>query len=117
MSVHYLKGTKPELIWCLLYSRMLTTTLIFTMYSGVANLLSSIGCELSMTKFVNWLKRNGRFSIIILKGFSSDLWNQLIDGLELLCKDWQKTEKTSRQVLEDEIPFLESCQKNREKYA
>lgn len=111
MDIHYLKGTKPERIWCLLYSRMIAAALIFTMYNGIANLICSIGCELSLTKFVNWLKRNGRFVNIVLKGFVSDLWSQLINGLDLLCKDWQRKKKTTRQMIEESIPFVETFKK------
>jgi len=111
MNIHYLKGTKPERIWCLLYSRMIAATLIFTMYSGIAS-LCPIGCELSLSKFVNWLKRNGRFTNIIIKGFALDLWNQLIDGFELLCKDWQRKKKTTRKMIEEAIPFMETFKKS-----
>jgi hypothetical protein len=108
MSIHYLKGTKPERIWCLLYSRMIAAALIFTIYSGVKRLICPIGCELSLPKFVNWLKRSGRFVKIILRGFDSSLWNQLMNGLDLLCKDWQRKRKTTRNMIEEEIPFLET---------
>jgi len=111
ISIHYLRGTKSERIWCLLYSRMIAAALIFTMYSGVASLISPIECELSLVKFVNWLKRNGRFAIIIIKGFALGLWDQLIDVLELLCKDWQRKKKTTLKLIENSIPFLETFKK------
>lgn len=111
LSIHYLKGTKPERIWCLLYSRMIAVALIFTMYNGIINILCPIGCELSLPKFVNWLKRNGHFVNIILKGFASGLWNQLINGLDLLCKDWQGKRKTTQKMIEEGIPFIETFKK------
>ena len=111
MSIQYLKGTKPERIWCLLYSRMIAATLIFTVHSIIARFVSSVKCELSLPKFVNWLKRNGRFATLLLKGFTSDLWCHLIEGLELLVKDWQRRRKTTQQMLEERIPFLDIVKK------
>ncbi len=114
ISIHYLKGTKPERIKCLLYSRLLVATLIFTVFNGISHIVSSVGCELSLHKFVDWLKRTGRFARIVLKGFTTELWRELIKGLDLLCKDWQRARKTTRQMIEDEIPFLDIFKKPRE---
>jgi hypothetical protein len=111
LSVHYLKGTKPERIRCLIYARMLAVSLIFVMHCAAASLLWSFGLEVSLPKFVNWLKRNGRFASIVIKGFTSDLWDLLITGLDLLCKDWQRKKKTAQQQIQEEVAFLETFKK------
>ena len=108
LCVHYLKGTNPHRIRCLIYARILAVSLITVIYSGIASLLCPFGLELSLPKFVNWLKRNGRIENIILKGFASELWNVLINELDLLCKEWERKRKTSQQHIQEEISFLET---------
>lgn len=107
LGIHYLKGTRPERIRCLIYSRLITAALIFTMYGGIASLLPNM-YELSLPKFVNWLKRNGRFSSIVLEGFCIDLWKLLVNGWDLICKDFRRKRKTTLQLIVGEISFLET---------
>ena len=112
LSIDYLKGTKPERIYCLIYARLLTAALIFTLYNAIARLLGQFGLELSLTKLVNWFKRNSRFTNIVLKGFATDLWNLLIAELDLLCKDnWQRNRKTTQDYIEECIFFVETFKK------
>lgn len=113
LCINYLKGTKPERINCLIYSRLLVAVLILTFYDVIEGFLNPFGIELSLTKLVNWLKRNGHFAKIVLKGITSDLWNSLIGELDLLCKDnWQRNRKTTQQCIEESIPFLETFRKS-----
>lgn len=111
LSIHYLKGTNPARIRCLIFTRMLTVSLVFTMYSVVICLLCPVGLEVSLPKFVNWLKRNGRFAKIVMNGFTSDLWYSLITGLDLLCKDWQRKRKTGLQQIQEEVSFRDTFKK------
>lgn len=105
----YLEGTKPERIYCLIYARLLAIVLILAIYNVIEQLIAPFGLELSLTKLVNWLKRQARFMTILLQGITSKLWGLLIDGLDLLCKgNWQSNRKTTQQCIEDEISFLES---------
>lgn len=106
LSIHYLKGINPERIRCLIYSRLIATTVIFAIYHAISNKLCPVGYELSLFKFVNWLKRNGHFVNIILRGFNSSLWKSLTDRVDLLCKDTKRKRKTTRQHIDNEIPFL-----------
>jgi len=109
LNFNYLEGTKSERIYCLIYARLLAIILILTVYSIIEKLITPFGLELSLTKLVNWLKRQGRFMTIILKGVTSELLDSLVQGLELLCKDnWQSNRKTTQQYIEDEISFFES---------
>jgi hypothetical protein len=113
LSVDHLKGTKPERINCLIYARLLAIALIFAFYNGMERLFGSFGLELSLTKLMNWLKRNGRFACILLKGIATHTWNLLIDELDLLCKDnWQRNRKTSQQCIQEAISFFETFEKN-----
>lgn len=107
LSVNYLKGTNPERIRCLIYARMLAVSLIYAMCNAIESLICSLGLEISCPKFTNWLKRNGRFSILVMKGFAVDLWDLLISELDLLCKDWQRKRKTTQQLIQEEISFFE----------
>jgi len=112
LDFDYLEGTKPERIYCLIYARLLAIVLILAVYSVIEKLIISFGLELSLTKLVNWLKRQARFTTIILKGITSELWDLLFDGIDLLCKDnWQRNRKTTQQCIEEEILFLESFKK------
>lgn len=108
----YLEGTKPERIYCLIYARLLAMVLILAVYNIIEKLITPFGLEISLTKLVNGLKRQARFMTIILKGITSEIWDFLIDGLDLLCKDnWQSNRKTTQQCIEEEISFLESFKK------
>jgi hypothetical protein len=79
----------------------------------IEGFLNPFEMELSLTKLVNWLKRNGHFAKIVLKGITSDLWSSLIGELDLLCKDnWQRNRKTTQQCIEENIPFLETFRKS-----
>lgn len=113
LNFDYLQGTKKERIYCLLYAKMIAITIIFTIYNVLVSLSNCLKIELSLPKFVNWLKRNGRFSLIIIKGIANDLWEQLIKGIELLCKDFQRARKPTLKMLEEEVPFLETFKKSR----
>jgi len=113
LSIDYLQGTKPERINCLIYARLLALALIFAFYNGIERLFGTFGLELSLTKLVNWLKRNGRFADIVLKGIVSETWNLLIDELDLLCKDnWQRKRKTSQQCIEEGVFYFETFKKS-----
>jgi Transposase DDE domain len=112
LSIDHLKGTKPERIYCLIYARLLLSVLILVFSNSLEGLLRQSEIELSLTKLVNWLKRNGHFAEIVLKGISSDLWNSLIGELDLLCKEnRQRNRKTTQQYIEENIPFLETFRK------
>lgn len=106
LSVNYLKGTNPERIRCLIYARMLAVSLVYAMHNAIENLICSFGLEISCPKFTNWLKRHGRFSTLVIKGFASDLWDLLISELDLLCKDWQRRKKTTQQLIQEDVSFL-----------
>lgn len=111
LNIDYLKGTNPNRIWCLLYARMLAISLIFTLSSVIGHLVNSFGCEISLTRFVNWLKRQGRFARIILNGLTTRDWKHLIASIDLLCKDEQRIKrKTNRRMLEEEVSFLNTFQ-------
>jgi Transposase DDE domain len=108
LHLHVLKGTRPERIKCLLYSRLITLVIlnIIAAYASwyAANCLQR---EMRIHKLVNWLKRKSRLSMAIYQGNVDALLSNLrSDMSKMLCKQ-KRTRKTSRQLLDDEVRYLD----------
>jgi hypothetical protein len=65
LHLHVLKGTRPERIKCLLYSRLITIV-ILNMISAYASWYAAncLRREISAHKLINWLKRKSRLCAI-----------------------------------------------------
>ena len=108
LQIHVLKGTRPERIQCLLYGRLITIVLL-NMLSAYASWYAAhhLQREISLHKFINWLKRKCRLSTAINTGNVDTLLSSLISDLpKMLCKQ-KRTRKTSRQLLDDEVHYLD----------
>ena len=108
LHLHVLKGTRPERIKCLLYSRLITIV-ILSMISAYA-VWYAANClqrEMSIHKLINWLKRKSRLSMAIYQGNVDTLFSNLRSDMSTrLCKQKRKR-KTSRQLLDDEVHYLD----------
>jgi hypothetical protein len=108
LQIHVLKGTRPERIKCLLYGRLITIV-ILNMLSAYASWYAAdyLQREISLHKLINWLKRKGRFSTAINTGNVDTLLSNLISDIPtMLCKQ-KRNRKTSRQLLDDEVHYLD----------
>jgi DDE family transposase len=108
LHLHVLKGTRPERIKCLLYSRLITIV-ILNMISAYAAWYAGhcLQREMSIHKLINWLKRKSRLSMAIYQGNVDTLLSNLRSDMStMLCKQKRKR-KTSRQLLDDEVHYLE----------
>jgi hypothetical protein len=63
--------------------------------------------EISLHKLINWLKRTCRLSTAINTGNVDTLLSNLISDIPtMLCKQ-KRNRKTSRQLLDDEVHYLD----------
>jgi len=108
LQIHVLKGTRPERIKCLLYGRFLTIVML-NMLSAYATWYAAhhFQREISIHKLINWMKRTCRFSTASHTGNLDTLLSNLISDIpKMLCKQKRKR-KTSRQLLDDEVYYLD----------
>jgi hypothetical protein len=108
LQIHVLKGTRPERIQCLLYGRFITIVLLNRL-SAYATWYAAYHFqrEISIHKLINWMKRTCRFSTAISTGNLDTLLSNLISDIpKMLCKQKRKR-KTSRQLLDDEVHYLD----------
>lgn len=108
LNIHYLKGTCKDRIDCLIYCRLIAVAILFTIYQTISNIIIDEDGALSFVKFINWLKRNGRFACCIMNGFTKKLWNELIGDFDLLYKDRQRRRQSTFELIEKEIGYIET---------
>lgn len=108
LHLHVLKGTRPERIKCLLYSRLITIVILNIISAYAAWYAAhSLQREMSTHKLINWLKRKSRLSMAIYQGDVDTLLSKLrSDMAKMLCKQKRKR-KTSRQLLDDEVHYMD----------
>lgn len=102
-----LAGTNVFRIQCLIYARLTAILMMFTVYSCIDKVaLQMLEKEISIHKVIDWLKRNGRFLEIVMKGFSKALWKSLIDDAKyILCKENRRRRKTTWQLINEAAAF------------
>jgi len=108
LQIHVLKGTRPERIKCLLYGRLIAIV-VLNMLSAPAAWYAAhhLQREISIHKFINWMKRKCRLSTAITTGNLDTLLSSLISDVpKMLCKQ-KRHRKTSRQLLDDEVHYLD----------
>lgn len=107
LKFDFLKGTNVHRIQCLIYARLTAILMMFTVYSCIDKVaLELLEKEISIHKVMDWLKKNGRFFEIVLKGFYKELWKSLVEASSyILCKEKRKKRKTTRELVEQAVPF------------
>ena len=108
LQIHVLKGTRPERIKCLLYGRLITIV-ILNILSAYASWYAAhyLQREISIHKFINWMKRTCRLSTAIHQRNLDTLLSNLISDIpKMLCKQKRKR-KTSRQLLDDGVHYMD----------
>ena len=108
LHLHVLKGTRPERIKCLLYSRLITIVILNIISAYAAWYAAhSLQREISVHKLINWLKRKSRLSTVLSQENMDTLLSNLrSDMSQMLCKQKRKR-KTSRQLLNDEVHYMD----------
>lgn len=107
LKIHYLKGTNPNRIRCLLYGKLIVILIINIIHKFAAWYAQKIGREISLHKVVNWLKVDNKLSVIIVKGFNWKLFNFLVSEIpKTLSKDKRKR-KTTQEALETGIHYCD----------
>jgi hypothetical protein len=109
MIVHIIRGTHPERVLCFLHGR-LAAVVIVTMICGHASWYARryLKKEASFHKIISWLRRKDRLAKAIRTGRLGELFEDLRGVMsKSLCKQKRKR-KTTRQLLEERIPYMES---------
>jgi DDE family transposase len=108
LHLHVLKGTRPERIKCLLYSRLITLVILNIISAYAAwYAIHYLQRAISLHKCINWLKRKSRLSPALSQGHVDTLFSNLrSDMSQMLCKQKRKR-NTSRQLLDDEIHYMD----------
>ena len=110
LTIHVLKGTRPERIACMLYGRLITITML-AMLSSYASWYAEdyLQRALSLPKLIHGLKHKDRFVNAMHCGTFEALFRNLRRALPtLLCKQKRKR-RTSRQLLDEYGPYMEDA--------
>lgn len=110
LSIHVLKGKRPERIYCWLYGRLICL-LIITDLCSWANwyAFEFLDKELSLEKTIEWFKHFGRLAESIQKNTLSRLIEDLKKNIHRLCKQ-KRTRKTTLSLIDSHIHYLDSFQ-------
>lgn len=107
LKIHYLKGTNPDRIRCLLYGKLISIVVINIIHKFAAWYAQKLGKEISLHKVVNWLKIDNKLTVTIVKGFNWKFFNLLMREIpKVLCKD-KRERKTTLEALEEGIYYCD----------
>lgn len=107
LKIHYLKGTNPDRIRCLLYGKLIVIAIINIIHKFSSWYAEKLEREISLHKVVNWLIVDNKLGMIIVKGFNWKLFNALIKEVpKTLCKDKRKR-MTTQDALEASIHYYD----------
>ncbi|MCT7963377.1 IS4 family transposase [Laspinema sp. D1] len=108
LSIHVLKGKRPERILCWLYGRLICL-LIITDLCSWANwyAFESLGKELSLDKTIKWFTHFGRLADSIQQNTLSRLVEDFKNNINRLCKQ-KRTRKTTLSLIDSHIHYLDS---------
>ncbi len=109
MNIHILRGTRKERVECFLYGRLISVV-VATMICGFASwhAFEHLKKEASFHKIISWLRRKDRLSAAISSEDPGRLFDDLIKDIsKSLCKQKRKR-KTTHQLSEEGIPYMDS---------
>lgn len=107
LKFDFLDGKKAYRIKCLIFARLTAILMMFTVYTFIDKVtLELLEKEVSIHKVIDWFTKHGRFFKLVINGFCKSLWMSLIeDSKYILCKEKRKCRKTTRELIENMIPF------------
>ena len=109
MKIHLIRGYRKERVECFLYGRLISVA-VATMICGFASWYASecLRKEASFHRIISWLIRKDRLAGAIRSDRSDELLRELMrDISKSLCKQKRKR-KTTHQLLEEGIPYMDS---------
>ncbi len=109
LRIHVLRGRRRERIECLVYGRLLAILMIQPVAACASWMARELyQRELSVHKLINWVKRGGRLVQAVYEQQFNAVLEELVAALPRgLCKQKRKR-LSSRQMIEQEIPYMES---------
>ncbi|MCP4878044.1 MAG: IS4 family transposase [Gammaproteobacteria bacterium] len=109
LQIHVLRGQRRERIECLVYGRLLAILMIQPIAACASWMARELyQRELSVHKLINWIKRGGRLVQAIYEQQLDAVLEALMEALPRgLCKQ-QRKRLTSRQMIEQQVPYMES---------
>ena len=107
MQIDSISGRKDESVNTLIYGKLIMILLVTDIKKIASLYAKKIGRELSFVKLIKHLKYRQNLENAILNGTISEFLEEIEQNIEKYCKTKRKR-KTSRQLLEEDIGFLES---------
>jgi len=107
MQIDSISGRKDESVNTLIYGKLIMILLVTDIKKIASLYAKKIGRELSFVKLIKHLKYRQNLENAILNGTISEFLEEIEQNIEKYCKTKRKR-KTSRQLLEENIGFLES---------
>ncbi|MGL4502292.1 MAG: IS4 family transposase, partial [Planktothrix sp.] len=108
LSIHILKGHRPERICCWLYGRLICLLIIMDLCSWTNwYAFEYLKRELSLNKTIKWFKEFSRLSNSIQQNTLSRLIEDLKNNIHRLCKQ-KRTRKTTLSLIDSHIHYLDS---------
>ncbi len=112
LHIDYLKGTRPERVRTLIYSRLTAIVLLNDFYMIAAHFMqSNHDRELSPHKFYQWLLQKERFAKAFLTNTFEELWELFTQLALSFCKQKRKR-MTVLEMIQKEIGYLCSFKSN-----
>lgn len=107
LKIHYLKGTNPDRIRCLLYGKLILIVMMNLIYKFAARRAQALGREISQHKVVNWLKVDSKLAIVVSKGFGRAFFDLLIKEIPKTLSKAKRNRKTTEEALEKGIHYCD----------
>jgi IS4 transposase len=112
--IDVMKGSRPERIRCLIYGRLIMILMVNSLVSISALYAHvTLGREVSIVKLIQWLKRKERLSKALLINDFEALLDDLVKTIPHTLLKQKRVRKTSAELLQEQVPFLESFYKSK----
>ncbi len=110
--IDVMKGTRVERIHCLVFSRLITILIVNSIFAvSFQHTGATLKRELSPVKFIQWFRRKGRLSELLFSRNTQNLLDELFDNIPRILLKQKRKRKTSFELLELEIGFIESFER------
>jgi len=107
MSIDIMQGKNESAINTFIYGKLICILLVTDMKRLAVLYAKKVNRELSFVKFINHLKYRQKLEKAILNGTILELLDEIKSNIVKFCKTKRKR-KTSRQLLDENIGFLET---------
>jgi len=112
LRIDDIQGTLPQRVYCLIYGRLIAVALLHRFYGyAAAYVWKTLHKELSPYQLYDWLLQRQRLASAIRQQTLLPLFYLFTQVMESLCKQ-NRTRKTTLQLIQEEVEFLDSFQNN-----